>query len=590
MQGSGTSAVVDTSSGSAPGAASFVLVLLAISSPWPFGSTHPQVASAITLLALVTALGVTTAQVWRGPVALPSCPLWPLLSLVALSALQLLPLPPSLHAVLARGSYFLWHPPEPAVAAILSDAWRPDSIFPEATERGLGFMLGLVALSFLAAPALAERRRALRATVVVGAGGLAVALYGIAARALYGSLLYGRIAVPTVAPFGPFVSKNHFAGYVEMVTLLALGLATGFADEARRGPALLGWIESRRAGRVVLTYGATATMGLAVLVSLSRGGVVSLAVGVLAFTVLRTLVRHRPPAAGRLVGILAVLAIIALGSFTVLPPEGRDRILSLAGIRADQSGAFRLGIWRDTLQVAGSSPLVGQGLGAYEDALPRFKTVAGELRIQHAENDYLELLAEGGGLGLALALIAVGLGVTRAVAGLRRQEDRLLRGLGLGATSGIIALLVHSAFDFNLRIPSNAILFAFLAAMSMAAACPVQLRASDLRSRAGWVLALVTALGAAGVTAMSTSRGQVLRMTDASSTLRRERAEAELAAHLRCRPADAEAWLFLGWLRAIRGDGAEGMALARYGAALDPLRESLQRQAARLVVGAGLKQ
>jgi O-antigen ligase len=581
----------DTSSGPAALAASVVLVLLAIGSPWPFGSTHPYVASAITLLALGTALGVTTTQAWRGPLTLPSFPLWPLLSLLALGALQLLPLPPSLHAILAPGSYSVWHPQEPAAASILSGAWRPASIFPEATGRGLGFTMGLIALAFLAAPALAERRRAFRAALVVGAGGLAVALYGIVARALYGSLLYGRIAVPTVAPFGPFVSKNHFAGYVEMVALLALGLASGLADEARRGTALLGWIESRRAGRVVLTYGATATMGLAVLVSLSRGGVVSVAMGVLAFVLLRTLVRRRTPAAGPLVGILAILVVIALASFAVLPREGRDRILSLAGITADQSGAFRLRIWHDTLRVAGSSPIMGQGLGAFEDALPRFKTVAGELRIQHAENDYLELLAEEGGLGLALALLAVVLAIRRTVAGLRRQEDRLLRGLGLGATAGIVAMLIHSAFDFNLRIPSNALLFAFLAAMAMAAAaCPLQLRAGDFRTRAGWVLTLLLALGAAGATAMSTSSGKVLPMIDTSSTLRRERAEAELTAHLGQRPADAEAWLSLGWLRAARGAGAEGMALARYGASLDPLREPLQRQAARLSVRGGLKE
>jgi O-antigen ligase len=584
------SAAAHTSSDPATRASAVVLVLLAIGSPWPYGSTHPYAVSAITLLALATALGVTTTRAARGPVALPCCPLWPLLGLVALGALQLLPLPPSLHAVLAPGSYSLWHPPEPAAAAILGGAWRPTSLFPEATRRGLGLFIGLIALVFLAAPALAERRRAFQAALVVGVGGLLVALYGIAARALYGSLLYGRIAVPTVAPFGPFVSKNHFAGYVEMVTLLVLGLATGLADEARRGPAFLGWIESRRAGRVVLTYGATATMGLAVLVSLSRGGVVSLGMGVLAFAVLRTLVRRRAPAAGPLVGILVVLAVVALVSFMVLPREGRDRILSLGGIRADQSGAFRLGIWRDTLRVAQSSPLVGQGLGAYEDALPRFKTVAGELRIQHAENDYLELLAEGGGLGLALALFAVGLGVTRAVAGLRRQEDRLLRGLGLGATAGIVALLVHSAFDFNLRIPSNALLFAFLAAMSMAAGCPVQLRAAALRARAACVLALLGALGAAGATAMATSPGQVLPVTDSYSTLRRQRAEAALTEHLGLRPADAEAWLVLGWVRAARGAAADGMALARYGASLDPLREPLQRQAALLLVRAGFKE
>ena len=44
----------------------------------------------------------------------------------------------------------------------------------------------------------------------------------------------------------------------------------------------------------------------------------------------------------------------------------------------------------------------------------------------------------------------------RTFTNLARQPDRILRGIGLGSTAGMVALLVHSAFDFNLRIPSNA--------------------------------------------------------------------------------------------------------------------------------------
>src|SRR2546427_825946 len=146
---------------------------------------------------------------------------------------------------------------------------------------------GLVALAALSVPALRHRRPAGAAALVVGASGLLVALYGIVARTFFGNRIYGVIPVPTIAPFGPFVSKNHFAGYVEMTALLTVGLAVGLADETRRSRGLLGWIDSSRAGRVVLAYGAVAVMVLAILISLSRGGAVSLGVGGLGFLLLR---------------------------------------------------------------------------------------------------------------------------------------------------------------------------------------------------------------------------------------------------------------------------------------------------------------
>ena len=48
----------------------------------------------------------------------------------------------------------------------------------------------------------------------------------------------GQLPLPprALAPFGRFVSKNHFAGYVELTALLAVGLAAGLADVPLLGP------------------------------------------------------------------------------------------------------------------------------------------------------------------------------------------------------------------------------------------------------------------------------------------------------------------------------------------------------------------
>ena len=579
-----TRGIRDSAAGSSA-AALAVLAALVVASPWPFGSVSPLVAWAITLVMLATVTAVLVAQARGGEAVIPAAPLWPLAGLFAVGAFQLVPMPSGLLAVLAPGPASIWHPEDTAAAAVLGRGFRPVSIDPEATRRWLAFTGGAVALSLLAVPTLRDRRRALQAVLLVIASGLAVAVYGVVARTLFGPLLYGHLTVPTVSPFGPFVSKNHFSGYVEMAALLTLGLAVGLADEARgRGDRT--WMQSARAGRAVFAFGAAAAMGLAVLVSLSRGGALSLAAGCLVFAVLRVLVRRRARERVRMAATVGAIAVLLAGGIVaVLPSQAKGRLMSLAGITSDRSGVARLALWRDTLRVVASSPLLGYGQGALADALPPFKTVPLDLRAEHAENDYFELLADGGGMALLLGLAAIALLVRHFVRGLKKQPDRRMRGLGLGAVSGLSALLAHSAFDFNLRIPSNAMLFAFLGAVALAAASgvrPLRMRPSLVAAAISAVM-LVLVLLPPGVE-HAAQLPEVRHLLDAPGSLRLRwtQADAVLVGHLRHRPADAEGWVLLGWLRALRGERTNGAALARYGAGLDPQRVALQAETERL--------
>jgi O-antigen ligase len=565
--------------GPAAAAVLAVLVLLVALTPWPFGSAHPLSTRAVSVVALLAVLGVVLRGLRGRSLEVPRFPAGWAGGLLALAVLQLVPLPPGLHALLAPGSAALWHPGEPAAAGVLGSGLRPISIDPDSTRRWLSLAVGLAALAVLAAPALRHRRPARAAALGIGAAGLAVALYGIVARTFFGNRLYGVIPVPTIAPFGPFVSKNHFAGYVEMAALLTLGLAVGLADETRRSRGLLGWIDSSRAGRVVLAYGAVAVMVLAILISLSRGGAVSLGVGGLVFLLVRIAAARRPT--GR--RVLLALSLAAAGgglAFAALPSEGRARVLSLVGATSDSSGRFRLGVWRDTLSLGASSPLAGQGFGAFADALPPFKRGAGDMRVEHAENDYLELFAEGGALGLVLVMGTVWWAARQALRGLALEGDRLPRALGMGAAAAAAALLVHSGFDFNLRITSNAVLFSALAAWILAAAPAGDRPPHELTPRGAQVLAL--GLAAVIAVALLTPLPVPVRALDAvrearasPTPLRLAVAEATLTAHLGQRPGDAEAWLLLGWVRAARGDSTSGVALGRHAARLDPQRRSI---------------
>jgi len=566
-----------------------VLVALVVLSPWPFGSVHLRTTQAIALISLVTALGAFLWDGWHRQLQLPPrAILWPLLGLWALAVFQLIPLPEGLHRWLAPGSAAVWHPAVPAAAAVLGPGPHPISLDPEATRRWLAFATGVLALTVAAGPALRLRRHLLRASVAVAGGAVLVAVYGFVARLLFGDKIFGVWSVPTVAPFGPFVSKNHFAGYVELGALVAVGLATGLAAEARHGPGWLSWIESHRAKWVVVAGGAALVLILAVPVSLSRGGAVSLCVGLLAFGALQLWMRWPSSLSPRALAVSLAIALLAAAAVTaLLPAEARSRVLTLAGVTTDQSGSYRIGVWRDTIRLIGSSPVVGCGFGAYADALPRFKTAAGHLGIEHAENDHLEFLAEGGFVGTALAGTSALMLVLYGWRGVRAGERRLAGALLAAALAGAATIYVHSAFDFNLRIPSNALMAALLVSICVASTLQAdtpRTAPSRLVSWPGLVVVAGSVLLAAFTPWVSSHQetGALGRASaQARASLRRFSLEKDVAAELQRRPGQAAAWVHLAWLR-FPASRDEASALARWAAVLDPQHEELARASARL--------
>ena len=265
-----------------------------------------------------------------------------------------------------------------------------------------------------------------------------------------------------------------------------------------------------------------------------------------------------------------------------MPPEVHERLRTLSG------ASFRLDTWRDSLRLAASSPVLGHGLGAFHDAYPRFKRGHGIVRVEHAENDYLETLAETGAAGLAFSVAGLALLLAAARRGAATGPDRLVRGIGTGALAALVALAVHSAVDFNLRIPSNAALAALVAAAAAGAAGvrPRPLpRAGALALSVGALVLLVAAASLPDRPWIGARQEAVQAASSVAPAVRRlrlERAEEALARLLGRRPAQAESWLLLAGTRAALGDKASGAALARHAAWLDPGRPGLAEAAERL--------
>ena len=108
-------------------------------------------------------------------------------------------------------------------------------------------------------------------------------------------------------------------------------------------------------------------------------------------------------------------------------------------------------------------PILGWGLGAFPTAYPPFQSFFSNSFVNEAHNDYAQLLVEMGSLGFLVLLWFLFLLFRAAWNKLRSGKLGINGSVGLAGILGCIGILVHSFFDFNLQIPSNAAWFYVLA-------------------------------------------------------------------------------------------------------------------------------
>jgi len=327
------------------------------------------------------------------------------------------------------------------------------SASPFSTRVELQLLLSMLIFFFLAAQAFRELADWRGFAWFVMIFSFLVAGLGILQHLTFnGKLYWFREMHYGGIPFGPYVNRNHFAGFVELVLPMALV------------PLLLGRVRRER----LVLVGMLAVIPLsALLLSASRGGIVSLGAE-LAFLAL-VLVLRKTGARSVLVGgtvlLLAFLTVSWLGVNEVL---SRFSELQTLEVRQDKRASMRHGTWHIFLD----HPLLGTGLGTLQQVYPPYETVYDGKIVNHSHNDYLEALAETGILG---GICCAWFVVTLFIGGLRflfSGGNSLVSTLRLCGWTGCWGLLVHSLVDFNLHIPSNLLLFLLMSLLATAEISP----------------------------------------------------------------------------------------------------------------------
>jgi len=326
-------------------------------------------------------------------------------------------------------------------------------------------------------------------------------VFGLANTAL-GVFQYVRGAEVRLLPFleparysiratGFYICPNHLAGFLEVAAFTGLSAACW-----SRGPV---WL------RIVAGYGALMCCVGLVLTG-SRAGFLSASVGLAAFAVLSIKALRRDVTAGRRWGLMSALLLLLIGTVFAGARFTSSQVFLKSRWENAVAGASTRGeIWQTAIEQFKSAPVLGTGSGTFQYQERLYRKPNQFSDAVYAHNDYLQLLAEYGAVGMAGLIFFLVTHLRRGMRAVRSlvsdhpdlsarlQSNRLA--LTIGALCVVSAYVVHSFCDFNLHIPANTLLlaavFGFLANPGMRSHS-----APNLQSKAGhWVKLVAPALG-----------------------------------------------------------------------------------------------
>lgn len=356
-----------------------------------------------------------------------------------------------------------------ALTAILNmntaDSWKTLAVDPHAAMvswlKSLCYVLGFV----MTLAVITTRQRVQQFAYTLVLSGVVMAVFGILLH-LAGINLewFGTLIAHGAEASGTFANRNHFAGYLEMTLALGIGLLIAGLKDYRVQTwkqffrHFIEWILSAKMRlRLMLCI-----MVIALVATHSRMGNTGFFSSLLIAGVIGiALARHAARGTVILLVSLIVIDLFIVGSWFGVDKLARrleQTTIADVEVRQDPS-AYALKIIQDY-------PAVGSGPGSFYTVFPRYRGPEVAELFEHAHNDYAQFAAESGVIGLGLLGLMVAWSLAIAIRAQYIRRDPLMRGLSFASIMGIVAILIHSSVDFNLQIPSNALLFMVLLALA----------------------------------------------------------------------------------------------------------------------------
>jgi len=250
---------------------------------------------------------------------------------------------------------------------------------------------------------------------------------------------------------GFFGYPNHLATFLVLIFMLGLAVTI--------------WSRWPVWAKVLAGYVSVMCL-LGLLITGSRGGYISAAIGLLVFALL-SLVLIGKLASGRVIVLILVgaLGLAGLG-WGVLHLKKRSFLIETRTAETLTMDFARMRLWQAAWKQFQLQPVIGTGSGTYLYYGRQFRHPAIQKDPVYTHNEYIQLLAEYGILGLAAAVMFLETHLRRAWNSLLSRAsdsstalttDRNTIAVTVGALSGLAAVMSHAFMDYNLHMPGTAL-------------------------------------------------------------------------------------------------------------------------------------
>ena len=489
----------------------FGLIFLILFTPLAFGSVYVWAYSImeLTVFSILIVLVVKKGLIQREQLFFPL--FFPIIAFLALILLQMTSLPPPAVKLLSPKTYELYSQTLDGYPKEMGEArgegktiktvgfrgqrlevggktpeiknrkgffqnWRTLSVYPHATRTELLKILSYVGIFLLIINYVDSKRKLMRISTVIVFSGIIVALLGIVQKVGEAPKIYWfwePLFKKDASFFGPFVNPNHFAGYIEMIVPLSMGLflvkwKRMGKDQLRGIREFLITIGNEKGCKLILfSFFIILTVG-ALFLSSSRGGVISF-LGSMIFFLLIIIKREK----GRRNVFLVVGLLISFFSFLIwmgIRPLVEE-FSSIQDLSRDYDIQYRFTNWKDVGGLVKDFPLFGTGLDTFSAIFPKYKTIKLQYNYLYLENDYLQLLCALGILGFGIFLWFVLSFFRKIGSGYSKYEVEGISSIHYvslyGCLTSVVAIMIHSFWDFNMHIPSNALLLSMLMGLAI---------------------------------------------------------------------------------------------------------------------------
>lgn len=384
--------------------------------------------------------------------------------LILLYLLQLTPLPLSLIGAVSPTTATLY-----AQFADQDVALHPLSIFPDATKEELYKFIVYNLAFFIIINHYRSREQIKQVFHVIVGMGCFLSVFALVQKITWNGNLYWIYPVTISSNidyiWGPYINHNHFAGYLELAIPLAFALLLYKISKVHlhSNPFSLNKIldatSKKKSYNLVVLSLAVLLMSGALFASLSRGGIMSFSIAILVFGLItstrRSIKKKR-----------WIIGLVIFSIFSTMVIIGGNKIESRFEEISEEGKIKRVDIWMDSVELIADFPVLGTGLGTFNKIYPKYQSKNQNLFFEHAENDYIETLADSGVIGLLIVIGLLFAFFLTAFKAWKRRHDKYVVLMVASGISSCMAIAIHSLTDFNLRIPANALTLTVIAALT----------------------------------------------------------------------------------------------------------------------------